>query len=250
MATCSVIIITLNEEPRIGRCLASVDWADQVVVVDAGSSDGTVALCEAAGAQVHRRDWPGFGPQKNRALDLATGDWILSLDADEYLSTDLAEEIRRRMDDPGPWSGFRLRRLSTFCGRPMRHSGWWPDEVLRVFRRGTARFSDELVHEKVVTDAAVTVLRGILHHESVRTLEEAMDKVDRYSTAGALALHAKGRRASRATAVARGGWTFFRTWVLQAGFLDGRMGFHLAVANAKGSYYRHAKLAMLLSRDR
>lgn len=250
MATCSVIIITLNEETRIGRCLASVDWADQVVVVDAGSSDGTVALCTAAGAQVHHRDWPGFGPQKNRALDLATGDWVLSLDADEYLSPGLAEEVRRRIDDPGRWGGFRLPRLSTFCGRPMRHSGWWPDEVLRLFRRGTARFTDELVHEKVITAVPVTTLRGILHHESVRTMEDAKAKVDRYSSAGALALHAKGRRASPASAVARGGWTFFRTWVLQAGFLDGRMGFRLAVANAQGSYYRHAKLAMMRSRDR
>lgn len=250
MATCSVIIITLNEESRIGRCLDSVDWADQVVVVDAGSTDRTVALCEAAGAQVFHRDWPGFGPQKNRALDLATGDWVLSLDADEYLSPELAQEIRHRIAEPGQASGFRLRRLSTFCGRPMRHSGWWPDEVLRLFRRGTARFTDELVHEKVVTSEPVTTLRGILHHESVRTMAEVQAKVDRYSTAGALALHAKGRRASRVTAIARGGWTFFRTWVLQAGFLDGRMGFRLAVANARGSYLRHAKLAKLRSRRR
>ncbi len=248
MATCSVIIISLNEEARIGRCLESVAWADQIVVVDSGSTDGTVQVCQAAGAQVHHRDWPGYGPQKNRALELATGEWVLSLDADEYLSPELATEIRNRLADPGGFIGFRLPRLSTFCGRAMRHSGWWPDPVLRLFRRGRARFSDEVVHERVLADGPVATLRGVLNHESVRTLEEARAKVDTYSTAGAEALHAKGRRGSLPKAVARGAWTFFRTWVLQAGFLDGRMGFHLAVANARGSFHRHAKLATLGSR--
>ena len=248
MATCSVIIISLNEEARIGRCLDSVAWADQIVVVDSGSTDGTVKICQAAGAEVHHRDWPGFGPQKNRALELATGEWVLSLDADEYLSPELTIEIRNRLAAPGRFTAFRLPRLSTFCGRAMRHSGWWPDPVLRLFRRGRARFSDDLVHERVLTDEPVTTLLGVLHHESVRTLDEARAKVDGYSTAGAEALHAQGRRGSLTAAVARGGWTFFRTFVLQAGFLDGRMGFHLAVANAQGSFHRHAKLAMLGSR--
>lgn len=248
MATCSVIIITLNEEARIGRCLDSVAWADQIVVVDSGSTDGTVTICQAAGAEVYHRDWPGYGPQKNRALEFATGEWVLSLDADEYLSPELTIEIRNRLEDPGGCNAFRLPRLSTFCGRAMRHSGWWPDPVLRLFRRGRARFSDDLVHERVVADEPVTTLRGLLHHESVRTLDEARAKVDAYSTAGAEALHARGRRSSLMAAVSRGGWTFLRTFILQAGFLDGRMGFHLAVANARGSFHRHAKLAMLGSR--
>lgn len=244
MPTCSVIIITQDEEDRIGRCLDSVAWADQVVVVDSGSSDRTVEVCRARGAEVTITDWPGFGPQKNRALDLARGDWVLSLDADEYLSHDLAAEIRRRIAAPGAAVAFRLPRLSSFCGRPMRHSGWWPDPVLRLFQRGRARFTEELVHEKLMADGPVDTLRGVLHHESVRSLEEALEKVNSYSSAGAEGHYRRGRRGSLTAAVARGLWTFFRTWVVQAGFLDGREGFLLAVANAEGSYYRHAKLLL------
>jgi glycosyltransferase involved in cell wall biosynthesis len=245
----SVIVITKNEEAVIGRCLGSVSWADEIVVVDSGSTDRTVELSRAADAKVTvTSDWPGFGPQKNRALDLATGDWVLSLDADEWVSPALAAEIAvavKRADAP---AGFELPRLSSFVGREMRHSGWWPDYITRLFRRGAARFSDDLVHERLVVTGAVKRLNEPLQHESFTSLEEVVDKMNRYSSASARMRVERGKGGSVGSAVAHGLWAFIRTYVLRAGFLDGREGFVLAVANAEGTYYRYLK-AWLASRN-
>ncbi|MET0917145.1 MAG: glycosyltransferase family 2 protein, partial [Burkholderiales bacterium] len=148
----SVILIAKDEEACIARALRSVAWADEIVVVDSGSIDRTVDIARELGARVIvAADWPGFGAQKNRALDLATGAWVLSLDADEWLSAPSADEIRRALDvDVAGIAAYRLPRRSSFCGRFMRHSGWWPDYVVRLFRRGRARFSDDIVHERLV----------------------------------------------------------------------------------------------------
>jgi len=192
-------------------------------------------------------DWPGFGPQKNRALDLATGDWVLSIDADEWVSAELAQEVRSVVAQPADRAGFELPRLSTFCGRFMRHSGWWPDYVPRLFRRGSGRFSDDLVHERLVLDGPVGRLQAELIHETLSTLEELLTKINDYSTAGAAMLRAKGRSASLTKAVLHAIWAFLRTYVFRAGFLDGREGFMVAVSTAEGVYYRYLKL-MLLNR--
>ena len=242
----SVVIITKNEEAGIRRCLESVAWADQVVVLDSASTDRTAAICRELGAQVHDSpDWPGFGPQKNRALALATGDWILSLDADEWVSPELRAAIEHSMAAPGGMAAFMMPRRSTFCGRVMRHSGWWPDYVVRLFRRGSAHFSDDLVHERLIVDGPIGRLSAPLLHEAVPDLEAMMNKTNSYSTASALMLHRKKRRGSLAMAILRGLWTFLRTYIFRLGFLDGREGFILAVANAEGSYYRYLKLMLL-----
>ncbi|MGH8711465.1 MAG: glycosyltransferase family 2 protein, partial [Burkholderiales bacterium] len=129
----SVIIITKNEEQNMRGCLESVSWADEIIVVDSGSTDGTVGICKEFGAKVLVTDWPGFGPQKNRSLDLATGDWVLSLDADERVPAELRSEIQSIIANPGVHVAFRIPRSSSYCGRVMRHSGWWPDYVTRLF---------------------------------------------------------------------------------------------------------------------
>jgi glycosyltransferase involved in cell wall biosynthesis len=246
----SVIIIAKNAQATIRRCLESVAWADEIVVVESGSSDRTADICRELGARLHQTaDWPGFGPQKNRALDLARGDWVLSLDADEWVTPELREEIGRAIASPGGNAAFRIPRRSSFCGRFMRHSGWWPDYVTRLFRRGTARFSDALVHEKLVTNGAVGALGQPLLHETITDLEQVLAKINMYSTSSAAMFHRQGRRASLGTALLHGGWTFVSTYFLRLGFLDGREGFMLAVANAEGSYYRYLKL-MLLEKDR
>ena len=242
----SVIIITKDEEAAIRRCLDSVAWADEIIVVDSGSTDRTQQICRELGAKVHvTADWPGFGPQKNRALELATGDWILSLDADEWLTPELQAEMRNSVASPGPHAAFRIPRASSFCGRLMRHSGWWPDPVLRLFARGRARFSDDLVHERLILDGSVGELTHPLMHESFTSLEDVLHKVDRYSSAGAQMMVARGRRGSVGSAVLHGWWTFVRTYFLRAGFLDGREGFMLAVSNAEGVYYRYLKAWLL-----
>ena len=242
----SVIVIAKDEAATIQRCLKSVAWADEIVVVDSGSTDGTPRMASELGAKVHpTADWPGFGPQKNRALDLATGDWVLSVDADEWLTLELQAEVRNTVAAPGPHSAFRLPRASYFCGRLMRHSGWWPDPVLRLFRRGRARFSDDLVHERLIVDGTVGQLSYLLMHESFVGLEEVLDKVNRYSSAGAQMMVADGRAGSLTSAVVHGVWTFMRTYLFKAGFMDGREGFMLAVSNAEGVYYRYLKASLL-----
>lgn len=245
--TLSVIVITRNEEAMIDRCLASVAWADEIVVVDSGSTDRTVALCREHGARIEvTADWPGFGPQKNRALDLARGDWVLSLDADEWVSDALRTELQAALA-ASAFAAYRMPRLSRYCGRAMRHSGWWPDYVTRLFRRDAARFSDDLVHEKLRVEGDIGTLRAPLDHEAFTDLDEVLDKVNGYSTAGARMLAARGKRAGLGSAVGHGVWAFLRTYLLRRGFLDGREGFMLAVSNAEGTYYRYLKL-MLLNR--
>jgi glycosyltransferase involved in cell wall biosynthesis len=242
----SVIIIAKNAEATIRRCLESVAWADEIVVVENGSADRTADICRESGATVRQTpDWPGFGPQKNRALDLARGDWVLSLDTDEWVTPELRAGIARAIAAPGGNAAFRFPRRSSFCGRFMRHSGWWPDYVTRLFRRETARFSDALVHEKLIVSGAVGTLAQPILHETITDLDQVLVKINTYSTASAIAFHREGRRASLATAVLHGWWAFVSTYVLRLGFLDGREGFMLAVANAEGAYYRYLKLMLL-----
>lgn len=241
----SAIIITKNAGTMIRRCLESVAWADETIVVDSGSTDDTADICRELGAHlIVTDDWPGFGPQKQRALDRATGDWVISLDADEWITPELREEMRAVMADPAAAQAYAVPRSSSFCGRVMKHSGWWPDYVVRLFRREAARFSDDAVHERVVPTGTVRKLRQPLMHEAVRTMEQMLTKVNLYSSASANMSHERGQRASLFTALFHGGWAFFRTYVLRRGFLDGREGFMLAVANAEVSYYRYVKLIL------
>ena len=245
----SVILITKNEEAAIARVLRSVAFADEIVVVDSGSTDRTVEIARELGAKVTVTDyWPGFGTQKNRALDFATGDWVLSLDADEWLTAESAEEIRRAVAaSAAGTAAYRMPRRSSFCGRFLQHSGWWPDYVVRLFRRGQARFSDDSVHERVIADGTIGTLREPIMHETFADLDDLVGKMNRYSTLTAQQLHRDGRTSGLIEAVARALWAFLRTYVFRAGFLDGREGFMLAVATAEGTYYRYVKL-MHLSR--
>lgn len=242
----SAIIITKNSGATIRRCVESVAWADEIVVVDSGSTDRTLEICRELGAAVHvTADWPGHGPQKNRALALAGGDWIFSLDADEWVTPELHSELARASDDPGGCVAFEMPRRSSFCGRFMRHSGWWPDYVTRLFRRQAARFSEDHMHDRVIVEGATGRLGQPVMHEAIADLEQMIAKMNSYSSASALMLQRQGRTATLFTALLHGGWAFVRTYVLRAGFLDGRAGFMLAVGNAEGSFYRYLKLMLL-----
>ena len=246
----SVIVITKNEEANISRCLASVAWANEVVVVDSGSTDGTVKIARQFTPHVHVEAWHGFGPQKNLALSRATGDWVLSLDADEWVSEELREALEEIALDGSRHDAWSMPRRSSFCGRFMRHSGWWPDRVIRFFRRGKAEFSDDLVHERVVVQGTIGKLKTPLLHESYRSLDQVIEKMNLYSQLAARGMHVRGRRGSVPAAVARGLWAFIRTYVLRAGFLDGREGFMVAVATAETTYYRYLKLMYLAEAGR
>jgi glycosyltransferase involved in cell wall biosynthesis len=240
MPRLSAIVITRNEAANIAECLRSLAFCDEAIVVDSGSEDETVQRAEAAGARVTTHPFSGFGAQKNHALSLATGEWVLSLDADEQVTPELAAEIEAAVA-AGAADGYAMPRLSSFCGRVIRHSGWHPDYVLRLFRRDRARFSDNLVHERVICDGKIARLTQPLIHHPIRTLEDALLRIDRYSTAGAAEIVASGRRVSFASGILHGGWAFLRTYVLRAGFLDGREGFLVAAYNAESTYYRYMK---------
>ena len=238
MPRLSAIIIVKNEAANIAACLDALAFCDEQVVVDSGSTDDTVALAKGKGARVASHEWSGYGPQKNVALSLAEGDWVLSIDADERVSPALAREIRSLIAAP-KCEGYEIRRVSTFLGREM--GARFPDYVLRLFQRRKARFSDDLVHERVICDGPVGRIDTPLQHDAVTRLEQAIDRIDRYSTASAQMLLNSGRRVTFMSGISHGLWTFIRVYVLRLGFLDGKEGFLLAVANAEGSYYRYMK---------
>ena len=244
----SVVVITRDEAHDIGACLQSVAWADEIVVLDSGSTDATVEIARSLGARVEITDWPGFGIQKNRAISRCTRDWILSLDADERVTAELRTELERAIASPGNRVAFRMPRLSSYCGRTMRHSGWWPDYVIRLFRRGHARFTDDPVHERLLSEGPIGTLEHPLTHATYIDLEEVIAKVNSYSSAGARKLAALGVRGSLSKAMAHGLWAFTRTYIVRAGFLDGREGLMLAISNAEATYYRYLKLMLLQRR--
>jgi len=247
MPTLSVILITRNEEANLEACLASLEGiAQQIVVVDTNSADRTLEIAQKYGALISQPpDWPGFGPQKNRALDLANGEWVLSLDADERLTPALKSEILTAIHHSAHVDCFAIPRLSWYCGRFIRHSGWSPDFVDRLFKRGTARFSDDLVHERLIPNGQVAKLENPMLHYSFMNYSQVLQKLDRYSTASAEQAFAKGKTSSPLKAVLHGAWAFFRTYILRAGFLDGPQGFALAISNGQGTYYRYVKLWQL-----
>lgn len=245
MVHLSIILITRDESAHIRACLDSVLWADEIVVVDAGSRDDTIAICREYTDKVYvSEDWPGFGSQKNRALSYATGEWVLSVDADERVSPALRQEIEQAVAS-GRFVAYEIPRLSTYCGRILRHGGWWPDHVLRLFKREQGRFSNSRVHEKVMVTGAWGRLQEPLIHESFGSLEEVLDKVNRYSSEGARMLHEQGKQGGIWAALSHGLWTFVKTYFLKAGLIDGREGLMLAISNAEGTYYRYLKLAYL-----
>ena len=238
----SVAIIACNEAHRIARCLQSVSFADQIVVLDSGSTDDTVAIARGLGADVEvTPDWPGFGPQKNRALARCRYRWVLSIDADEHVSDALAAEILRVLREApaeATVAGYWLRRSSRYCGQVIRHGLWGNDRVLRLFERQRGRFTDARVHESLVCDGETRVLEGILVHDSVDSPEDARSKARRYAFLGAEALRARGRGGSLQGGV-HAGWSFVRGYLLRAGFLDGRFGLTLARLNAAGTFWKY-----------
>ncbi len=242
----SVILITKNEEANLKDCLESVSFANEIIVVDSQSSDKTQEIAQSFGAKLEiTSDWPGFGPQKNRALNLATQEWVLSIDADERVTPELKKEILAVISSKDAANCYAIPRSSWYCGRFMKHSGWYPDYVDRLFKRGTAKFSDHLVHERLLPDGQVAKLKNHFLHYSFRDFSQVLKKVDAYSTASAEQAYLKGKRSSVGKAIGHGLWAFFRTYFLRRGFLDGSQGLALAISNAEGTYYRYIKIWLL-----
>lgn len=242
----SVAIITLNEEANLPRTLASIAWADQIVVVDAGSTDQTVDVAWSAGAQVFPELWKGFAAQKNSAISHCTGDWILSLDADEEVSSALSAEIQTLLADDPACDAYSLPRHNFFLGRPLRHGGFYPDRKLRLFRRGAARFPERAVHETLACSGKVGQVQNHLLHHAYPTLTSYIDHMNRYSTLGAEILVQRGRRSRGFAAfawnvVAAPRLNFLYNYVLRLGFLDGREGLLMHLYHANYTSWKYAK---------
>ncbi len=242
----SVIIITKNEAANLQDCLESVSFANEIIIVDSESTDNTQEIARSFGAKLEiTRDWPGFGPQKNRALNLATQEWVLSIDADERVTPELKQEILAVMSSNQAANCYAIPRLSWYCGKFMKHSGWYPDYVDRLFKRGTAQFSDHLVHERLIPQGSVGKLKHHFLHYSFRDFSQVLKKVDSYSTASAEQAFKQGKRSSVCKAFWHAVWAFTRTYFLRLGFLDGSHGLALAISNAEGTYYRYLKIWLL-----
>ncbi|MDI6782173.1 MAG: glycosyltransferase family 2 protein [bacterium] len=237
----SVIIITHNEEKNILACLESVKWADEIVVVDAFSLDNTKKLAEGFGAKVFQREWPGYGRQKNYALSKASMDWILSLDADERITPELAEEIQEMIQNPAI-DGYQICRKAYFLGKWIRHSGWYPDYCLRLFRKGKAVFAEKPVHEYVELDGRMGRLKGAMLHYTDNDLNHYLAKLQSYTTLAADELVARGKKASIVDLITRPMFIFLKMYILKKGFLDGMHGFILAILSSFYVFVKYAKV--------
>jgi glycosyltransferase involved in cell wall biosynthesis len=252
----SVVLITHNAAAQLAQCLASVAFADEVVVVDSGSSDGTAELAARYGARVVTHEWLGFGPQKQFAVGQAAHDWVLCLDADERVSPELAASLVHALQAPAA-QVYRMARCNRFLGRWLRHGEGYPDWSVRLFDRRHARWSDDPVHEKVIyatapgagagtpPGAPLGTLSGDLLHESGEDLGRYLEKQNRYSTLAAQELHRQGRRAGLATLAFSPLWRFFKFYLLRLGFLDGLPGLVHILIGCMNSFLKYAKLIEL-----
>ncbi len=233
MPTLSVILITKNEETDLPVCLESLSFADEIIIVDNGSTDRTPEIAEEHHAKFYSEDWHGYGPQKNLSLSKATCDWVFSIDADEIVPPKLMIEIQKTITNP-VYDGYEIPRVTTFCGKKVRFGDWGRDKVLRLFKRGSGEFTNDQLHERVIVNGLTGTLKHAMIHNSVSSIEDAKEKMVEYAR-----ISAKGRRGSLLKALLRGGWTFFRSYFLLLGWLDGWTGFRVAQLCAKGTYLRY-----------
>ena len=246
--TIGAFVITKNEEAGITECLGMLRFCDEIVVVDGGSADRTAELARQAGANVVVcKDWRGFGVQKQRALDLMTSDWVLSVDADERVPETLAAEIVATIGKADR-AGYRLNRKTMFLGRFLRHGGWFPDHVLRLARRAACRFSDDVVHERMLVSGDVGKLSAPLLHYSYPTIDDVLAKLRIYALATAEVRRERGKRGGLAMALMRAAFTFAKAYVFRAGMLDGWQGLVAAIYRAEETFWRY--LAVGRERDR
>jgi|SRR6185437_4098833 len=243
----SVVIITRNEELNLAATLESVAWASERIVVDSGSTDRTLDVAREHGAKVFQEDWKGYAEQKNSALAKASGEWILSLDADERVSPELAESIRRAVEGPDSGiAGYFMARRNFFLGRWIRRGGFYPDRKLRLFRRGMGRFVARAVHETMQVDGPTAVLGGDLIHNAYPTLAGYIETMNRYSSLGAEVATSRGQ-SSRAlggffiNVGARPAANFVWNYLFRGGFLDGREGLLLHLYHNVYVSWKYAK---------
>jgi glycosyltransferase involved in cell wall biosynthesis len=242
MATLTVITLTLNEERNIADCLAGVRWADELIVVDSGSTDRTVEIARQHTDHIYTIAWTGYGAARNFALDRAHGDWVLWLDADERMTEELAAEIRSVLASPTGAAGYQVARRAYFLGRWIKHCGWYPSRVTRLFRRGQGRFSETRVHEQLLTEGNIGMLHSDLLHYTDPDLRHYLAKFNMYTTLAAADMRAAGRRCTVFDLLVRPPFLFMKMYLIRLGFLDGLHGLILSVLSAAYVFTKYAKL--------
>lgn len=244
MGKVSCVIITYNESRNIRRCLESVSWADEIVVVDSHSTDDTKKIVSEFTDKIYDLRWEGFGPAKEFARSQASGEWILSVDADEVVTENLRDEIKRtiRSEDSKDKDGYLIPRRSNFLGRWVRHGGWYPDLVLRLFRKDKGEFTHQLVHEEVKVGGRRGCLKNDLLHYTDPDFDHYLEKLNRYTSLDALQLHGEGREAKLLHILLRPLLTFFKMFIFKGGFLDGVPGLILSVSSAFHVFSKYVKL--------
>jgi glycosyltransferase involved in cell wall biosynthesis len=245
MPLISATIITHNEANRIARAIRSLDCADEIIVVDAGSTDATTQIARELGAQVIEHPWPGFATQKNFAAAQASYDWVLSLDADEELNEDAQVAIARWKTAEPNAAGYRFARRAFYLGRWILHSGWYPDYKLRLYDRRRGRWEGEFVHESVAVSGPVETLEGEILHYTCDSLEEHRERIEFYTDLAAREMIARGQRAGALRRLFTPPWVFFLSYFLRLGVLDGTQGFHIARMAARYVRRKYQKHAML-----
>lgn len=239
----SASVITFNEENNIAACLRSVDWVDEIIVVDAFSSDNTAKIAADCGAKVFHNAFEGYIPQKNFATEQTSGDWVLNLDADERVSPALRDEILDTLSgNPGRHSAYSIPRLTRYLGRWIFHSGWYPDAKVRLWKRGFGNWTGNDPHEHIEINGSIRKLKNQIHHYSYSSVFEHLQKMNRYTTGMAQDRYRKGQRFSWLHCLARPPWRFLRHYLLKKGFLDGSAGFFIAVMCTYYVFLRYLKL--------
>lgn len=242
MSTLSVIVITKNEAHNISECLKNVRWADEIIVVDAESKDNTIARAKLFTEKIFIKPWMGFAAAKQFALEQCNGEWILWLDADERVLPELAEEIQTLMKSGSKHAAFMVSRRAYFLGRWIKHSGWYPGRVVRLFRKVKGRFNSAAVHEGLEIDGTIGTLRHDLLHFTDPNIYHYFSKYNRYTTLAADEAHGKGKKSRMSDLMIRPFWLFLKMYFLRLGFLDGIQGFILALFSSSYVFTKYAKL--------
>lgn len=249
-ASVTGVVLTFNGERWLAETLKSLDFCDALLVVDSGSTDGTLAIAEAAGAKVLHRAWEGTIPQFRYAFEHVSTPWIVTLDQDEFLSPELKDALRGALADPGVAGGFFCPRRSWYLDRFIRHGGWYPDHLLRAFRLDAVEIRGTLPHEEFHPTGPTRTLAGDIVHYPYADLAEHLDKINSYTTIAARELHARGRRSGLGKALSHGVGKFLKKYLLKQGFRDGRAGLVLAVHDFLYAFQKYMKLAELNERDK